>query len=260
MHTLAYSNAQGTITCNGLRSANGEEFNTFLVEEVSARLNDEEEAVDFRSLLNSLASTEFAQQNLRAILEVEHPEERAWAVGEALAEAWIIREHGVLLPWNMARDKRTSQASLPGADLVGFLIQEGKTRLVLGEVKSSSESKTPPQVMTSREGMSHQLEKLATDLNLLFTLLRWLSPRCLNSDFEPHFKAATALLLESGHKAISLFGVLIRDTQPDGKDLHRCGQHLGNIVQAPASCHLLALYIPCLISTLSDRIQAGGAV
>jgi len=159
----------------------------------------------------------------------------------------------------MARDKRTPQASLPGADLVGFMIQDGETRLVLGEVKSSSENNVPPQVMSSRSGMSHQLEKLASDLNLLYTLLRWLLPRCRDNDAEPHFKAAISLLLESGNKAMSLFGVLIRDTQPDEGDLRRRGQHLGSILQAPASCHLLALYIPCSVSSLPDLVHAGGA-
>lgn len=260
MHTLAYSNTQGSTTWNGLRVANGEEFNTFLIGEVAARLNDEEGAGDFRSLLNSLASTGFAQQNLQAILEASHPEERDWAVGEALAEAWLIREHGVILPWNMARDKRTPQASLPGADLVGFIIQNGETRLMLGEVKSSSESNVPPQVMTGRNGMTNQLENLASDLSLLFTLLRWLLPRCQNNDAQSHFNAAISLLLESRNKAMSLFGVLIRDTQPDEGDLRRRGQHLGSIVQAPASCHLLALYIPFSVSNLPDRVQTGGAV
>jgi len=72
MHTLAYGNAQGTTTWNGLRFVNGDEFNTFLIEEVAARLNDEEEAANFKSLLSSLASTGFEQQNLQAILEAPH--------------------------------------------------------------------------------------------------------------------------------------------------------------------------------------------
>lgn len=123
-----------------------------MVNEVASRLHDEVGKADFTAHLNSLASTGFAQENLQAILEAEHPEERDWAVGEALAEAWLSREHGVIWPWNMERDKRTLQASLPGADLVGFVTQNGETRLALGEVKSSSDSRTPPNVMTGRSG------------------------------------------------------------------------------------------------------------
>ncbi|NCC61037.1 MAG: hypothetical protein EOM12_08860 [Verrucomicrobiae bacterium] len=56
---------------------------------------------------------------------------------EALAEAWLEKEHKVIWPWNMERDKRNANASLPGADLVGFVENGSEIRLILGEVKSS---------------------------------------------------------------------------------------------------------------------------
>lgn len=228
-----------------------------MANEVASRLHDDAGKADFKAHLNSLASTGFARDSLQAILDAEHPEERDWAVGEALAEAWLTREHGVVWPWNMERDKRTPQASLPGADLVGFVTQGNETRLVLGEVKCSSDSSAPPNVMTGRRGLSHQLETLATDIGLLHTLIRWLQPRCRGKDAEPHFNAAISLMFQQDNKAIALFGVLVRDTQPDERDLRSRGQHLGEIVKAPAVCCLLALYIPCSIPSLPDRIQGG---
>ena len=36
-------------------------------------------------------------------------------------------------PWNSDRDKRTPKASLPGADLVGFIENGDEVVLVLGE-------------------------------------------------------------------------------------------------------------------------------
>lgn len=257
MHTTAYSNTHDATSWDGIRIADGAKFNDFMTNEVASRLHDEAGKADFTSHLNSLASTGFAQDSLQAILEAEHPEERDWAVGEALAEAWLSREHRVVWPWNMERDKRTPQASLPGADLVGFVIQGNETRLALGEVKCSSDSHAPPNVMTGRNGMTHQLESLATDMGLLYTLIRWLLPRCRGNDAEPHFNAAIGLLLRSGNKAMTLFGVLVRDTQPDERDLRNRGQHLGGIVKAPAGCHLLALYLPCSIASLPDRVQGG---
>lgn len=257
MHTTVYSDKQDAISWDGVCFSNGSMFEDFVTNEVASRLHDDLGKADFTSHLNSLASTGFAQNSLQAILEAEHPEERDWAVGEALAEAWLSREHGVVWPWNMERDKRTPRASLPGADLVGFAIQGGETRLALGEVKCSSDSHAPPNVMTGRSGMTRQLEALATDMGLLYTLIRWLQPRCRGNGAEPHFNAAIGLLLRSGNKAITLFGVLIRDTQPDEGDLRNRGQHLGGIVKAPAGCHLLALYLPCSIASLPDRIQGG---
>lgn len=259
MHTIAYSSIQNATSWDGVCFADGCKFDDFMANEVASRLHDEAGSADLKSHLNSLASTGFAQDSLQAILEAEHPEERDWAVGEALAEAWLSREHGVVWPWNMERDKRTPQASLPGADLVGFVTQGSETRLALGEVKCSSDSNTPPNVMTGRNGMARQLEALATDIGLLHTLIRWLQPRCRGNGAEPHFNAAVGLLLQSGNKAMTLFGVLVRDTQPDERDLRNRGQHLGEIIKAPAGCQLLALYLPCSIATLPDRVQGGGS-
>ena len=259
MHTTAYSNTQDATSWDGVCLADGSKFDDFMVNEVASRLHDDSGKSDFTSHLNSLASTGFAQDSLRAILEAEHPEERDWAVGEALAEAWLSREHGVVWPWNMERDKRTPLASLPGADLVGFVTKGSETRLALGEVKCSSDSHTPPNVMTGRHGMTRQLENLATDIGLLHTLIRWLQPRCRGNDVEPHFNAAIGLLFQSGNKAITLFGVLVRDTQPDERDLRSRGQHLGKIIETPTWCSLIALYLPCPISSLPGRVQGGAS-
>lgn len=226
-----------------------------MVNEVAARLHDDLGKADFTSHLNSLASTGFAQNSLRAILDAEHPEERDWAVGEAVAEAWLEREHGVVWPWNMERDKRTPKASLPGADLVGFVTRGSETRLALGEVKCSSDVNTPPNVMIGRSGMAHQLENLATDVGLLHTLIRWLQPRCRGNSAELHFNSAISLLLQSGNTAITLFGVLVRDTNPNELDLRSRGQHLGGVVKTPTGCHLFALYLPCSVASLPDHVK-----
>jgi hypothetical protein len=257
LQKTVYSNKQDAIKWDGVLLIDGGEFDAFMVGDVAPRLYDEVGKADFTVHLNSIASTGFAQDSLQAILEAEQPEERDWAVGEALAEAWLSREHGVFWPWNMERDKRTALASLPGADLVGFVTQGSETRLALGEVKSSSDRDTPPNVMTGRKGMTHQLENLVTDAGLLHTLLRWLQPRCRANHAELHFNAAISTLLQSGNKAMTLFGVLVRDTQPDERDLRSRGQHLSSIVNAPADCHLLAIYLPCSIASLPARISGG---
>ncbi|MGE4530917.1 MAG: hypothetical protein AB7C98_06300 [Acidithiobacillus sp.] len=259
MDEIAYSNTRDTISWVGVKLSKCTAFNEFIAGEVASRLHDDEGKAEFELHLNSLASTGFEQDSLKAILEAEHPEERAWAVSEALAEAWLSCKHGVVWPWNMERDKRTPFASLPGADLVGFVTQGSETRLVLGEVKCSSDSNTPPNVMTGRHGMARQLETLVTDIGLLYTLIRWLQPRCRSNESEPYFNAAISLLLQSGNKAMKLFGVLVRDTQPNERDLKARGESLAGIVQVPTRCHLLALHLPCSIDSLPDLVK-GGAV
>jgi hypothetical protein len=114
-------------------------FDAFLCSEVEARLHDTEGAEDFEAHLRGLANTGFKRDSLGAILAAEVPEERDWAIGEAMAEAHLQQAHDVVWPWNMERDKRTPKASLSGADLVGFQVEGDVLRLALGEVKTSSD-------------------------------------------------------------------------------------------------------------------------
>ena len=237
----------------------GDIYNSFLKNKVASRLYDEENAQELETCLRGLATTGFAQDSLNAILTAEVPEERSWAIGEAMAEAYLEIEYGITWPWNMERDKRTPKASLPGADLVGFEINNDLIRLALGEVKTSSDINTPPNVMKGRSGMIHQIDNLASNLGLINQILKWLLPRCKGTENEPLFNAAISLLLESGNKAVSLFGVLVRDTQPYELDLKTRGQFLANTLQAPATCQLVAIYLPCTIEDLPRLISAGGS-
>ncbi|EHQ34555.1 hypothetical protein [Methanoplanus limicola] len=253
--TVLYDDNQQQVIWHGINLEKGASFDSFMANEVASRLHDKEGAEEFESHLRGLASTEFERDSLRKILEAEIPEEREWAIGEALAEAYLSQHHNVIWPWNMKRDKRSPKASLPGADLIGFQINNGKVRFVLGEVKTSSDKKTPPGVMNGRSGMKHQIDKLASDPGLLNGLLRWLLFRCRNTVNESSFNEAIGCLLNSGNKALSLYGVLIRDTTPNQLDLRSRGKALSKILQDPTTCHLIAIYLPCTVKELPDYIN-----
>ncbi|MFH1998764.1 MAG: hypothetical protein ABIK28_03740 [Planctomycetota bacterium] len=235
----------------------GNGFNTFMSGNVASRLHDTEGRNEFIACLRGLANTGFARDSLDAILATEMPEERDWAVGEAMAEAYLSCEYEISWPWNLERDKRNTRASLPGADLIGFRINGDDVRLALGEVKTSTDTRTPPGVMSGRSGMTHQIDNLANDLSLIRQLLYWLLPRCKGTVHETAFNAAVALFLESGNKAVALFGVLIRDTQPNVLDLQARGRILAGTLRIPTTCHLIAIYIPCTISDLPARVKGG---
>ena len=258
--TLAYQGKKSQVTWQGHSLSNGDEFNSFMQNGVAARLNDDEGIEDFTSHLRSLSLTEFGSESLEEVLAANSPEERDWAVGEALAEAWLAEKYNITWPWNTERDKRNARASLPGADLIGFVENGTEIRLVLGEVKSSAEKKYPPQVMSGRNGhLGHQLDTLAHNLTTIQTLLKWLLPRCKNTAYESHFNAAAILYFNSGNKAVTLFGVLIRDTSANKNDLKGRGKALGATITAPTSCTLLALYIPCQIAELPHVVKGGDA-
>ena len=151
----------------------------------------------------------------------------------------------------MNRDKRNPKASAPGADLVGFRVEDGRVLFVFGEVKSSSEKNCPPGVMKGAGGMPDQLGKLAADHAILGTLFRWLFSRCRGTEHEKLLDSAIRLFSDCGMEAISLYGVLVRDTRPDRKDLLAGSRALAETVRPPMTCRLFAIYIPCSIDRLA---------
>jgi hypothetical protein len=255
--TIDYESKHNQVSWQGVKFADDNDFDSFMVNKVSSRLNDEDGISEFKTHLNGLASTGFAKEALNKILEAEIPEERDWAIGEAFAEAYLSDNYNIIWPWNMDRDKRNPMASLPGADLVGFEVNGKNVRLALGEVKTSGDADTPPNVMCGRSGMIHQIDNLANNLGILFNLLKWLLVRCKGTEYEECYNAAISLYLNS--KNVALFGVLIRDTTPNEKDLKSRGIALSKGISHPATCHLIAMYLPCTIESLPTRISERAA-
>jgi hypothetical protein len=188
-----------------------------------------------------------ASDTLLTLLSCE-PQYEDWEVGESLAQCLLEAEYGIYWPWNQERDKRTPRASLPGADLVGFGRLNHEVWLVFGEVKTSNDQRNPPGVMNGRSGMIHQIDALASDPQRHNSLLRWLSVRCKNTEYWPLFQEATQRYLSSGGRAILLYGLLMRDTQPHDLDLRNRAQTLIQKVKTPTRVELTAWYLPHPIS------------
>ncbi len=99
--TLSYQGEERQVRWQGHALSNGSAFGSFMQNDVAARLNDEEGTTEFESHLRSLSLTEFGSESLETVLNANSPEERDWAVGEAMAEAWLEKEHQVIWPWNV---------------------------------------------------------------------------------------------------------------------------------------------------------------
>lgn len=257
---LAYQSGQDCVSWQGHCAQQGDAFDAFLQGAVAARLNDAEGHAEFTEHLRGLSLTGMGQEALAEVLAAEVPEARDWAVGEALAEAVLEAQHDVVLPWNTERDKRNPFASLPGADIVGFQRDGDSHRLALGEVKCSSEAQSPPQVMSGRSGMTHQLDTLASNLATLCQLLKWLLPRVKGTEHETAFNNACTRYFNSANRDLVLFGVLIRDQAVRETDLQARGRTLAGRLQAPSCCRLLALYLPWPIAQLPARVGQEGGV
>ena len=226
--------------------------------EVKQRLEDTEGKEEFEGHLRGLNSTGMTKDYLEEFLSSNEIEPLDWAVGEALAEAYLIQQHNILFPWNMEREKRNIHASTAGADIVGFVEKNGDFSFVFGEVKTSSETKYPPQVVTGRSGLYHQLDELAHDLSKIYQLLKWLHPRVKTSSFVNAYNQACTNFFKSKYKSIILFGILIRDTPPNIKDLSSRGQKLRECLTSPTQCHLIALHLPFNVEDLVKQVKSGG--
>ena len=175
--SVSYSGSASPVRWEGRVVEDHGKFKQYMNDVVSNRVNDEDSSFDTNllGLATTGMETKFVQNLLDAV-----PNHESWEVGEALAECALRDDSNlqVYWPWNTVRDRRTPRASLPGADLVGFYCEDEKVSLLFGEVKTSGDANTPPGVMNGGSGMTWQLQKSATCLDVQHTLLKWLHARC----------------------------------------------------------------------------------
>jgi len=256
IHSVVYGQASPVVSWHGKRATDITEVEAYLRGRVLDRLRDKEDASAFKADCLALSGTGMARDTLEKLLCSERDEREPWEIGEALAEC-ILEDEGAKWPWNKERDKRTPQASLPGADLVGFFQQNGRTLLAIGEVKTSEDTSTPPKVMHGRTGMIYQLESLAHDTSKHLLILRGLRVRCRDTECLPLWQQAVKTYLESGGKDLILFGVLMRDTEPHHLDMKNRADDLAASLTAPSRAELTVWYWPIGITKWPIILRGG---
>ncbi|WP_419625702.1 hypothetical protein [Thiolapillus sp.] len=238
------------------RSWNAEELDEAIEDQVAALVFDDQGKADILELLAGVAETSFEQEQLAQALAAPDDIED-WRVGEAIAEAYLSEHRNCLFPWPDGRDERKSGSSLPGADLVGVQQDEHGDRFVFGEVKTSGEAKYPPGAVYGRTGLKQQLEDLRDKEGIRNDLFKYLGFRAKNSTWLDRFKAASKRYLNNTSD-VQLFGVLVRDVEPNVDDVRVRVEKLGNGCPAGTQIELLALYL--LGGAIADlAAQAGGS-
>lgn len=243
--TKRYHGDRGRATWEGNCVEDDDKFRGYLADPVGPRIRDEDDVGGLREVLQGLATTDMETRFVAEVLGAVPPI-APWEVGEALAECLLQDDpvDDVVWPWNLVRDRRTPRASLPGADLVGLARVDRGGLLVFGEVKTSSDRSTPPNVMYGERGMTWQLEQEATRLDIQHALLAWLSRRCTTPDTRELFRSALEKYIASQGTAILLVGVLLRDTEPSERDVKARACHLEGVCQGDARVRLMAWYLP----------------
>jgi hypothetical protein len=244
---ICYSGSATSARWEGRQVVDTKRFEGFVRDVVRPRVIDEIRSFepDLRGLATTGMATEFVEQLLKAV-----PQPKGWEVGEALAECALEQDSGreVHWPWNTVRDRRTPRASLPGTDLVGFYREDETVLLLFGEVKTSSDVGTPPNVMYGGSGMTWQLEESAKRLDVQRSLLQWLHARCLGEPHRDLYEKAVGRYLASGGTELMIVGILIRDTQPNAADLRSRAEALSMKLASPTRVELIAWYLPVPIA------------
>ena len=209
-------------------------------DEIEHILFDRAGDVDIEAFLEPLSDEGYEVSNLFSALTQRNKKKvRIWQLGEAVARLYLETHHLCKFPWPSSRDVKNPNSSLPGADLVG-ICQKGGNRFIFGEVKTSSEKRSPPTVMTGAAGMENQLRNISTKEYTL-SLIKYLLIR--KNGYEREYSEALKAFLGKGEYYLA--GVLIRDVDPNIKDLSRRVYNLSRVVKGKnTSLILLSLYFP----------------
>ena len=255
---ICYSGSKSSAHWRGLAVADHDRFRSYVTGRVKARVEDEEARGLFAKEIMGMATTGMATEFVANLLQ-SVPEEKSWAIGEALAECVLADDDAreICWPWNLVRDRRTPRASLPGADLVGFCREDDTVLLLFGEVKTSSDASTPPNVMNGSGGMAWQLKNEATCLDIQLALLQWLRARCESAEHQALYQAAVRRYIQSLGKEILLVGVLLRDTKPNELDVASRAKTLAQSLGSPTRIEISAWYLPVSIEHWPALLDGG---
>lgn len=223
-------------------SFNENSFEQYLTSRIKHKFDDSEWTNTL--VTDAVKLTGFSADNFISIFENKE-NANSWRIGELVAECILEDEYSIRFYYNSSRDSKNLRSNLTGADLVGFCDIEEEICFLFGEVKTSDDSDTPPNVMYSKTGMINQIENLRDNTEKRDSLVKWLfsKARLIEGEFLNECTEALKTYVRSKGKKLGLIGVLVRDTEPNEKDLKSRAKHLKkNDTCAETKVRLLSLY------------------
>ena len=226
------------------------EFNQILKNEVKNKLLDTTQKIEMLSVLNTLKSETGFEASETLLLDIQalqnqNVDVQDFRIGEALAEVCLEKHFNCRFYWNELRDTRNPKGNKTGADLVGFIEIQNEVLFLFGEVKTSSEQKSPPQVMTNPKGIENQLIDLYNDQNKRRILITYIQGKIglNNSNFKKDFDNAIRSYYQPNESKYLLYGVLVRDTGVNKNDIKQSYDKLKNQILDSIGLRLLAIYV-----------------
>jgi hypothetical protein len=227
------------------------EYKDLLKNEVKDKLLDTTQRNEMLLILEALKSETGFEKSETLLADIQFllnnsVEVQDFRIGEAFAEVCLEKHFNCRFYWNELRDARNPKGNKTGADLVGFIEIENEILFLFGEVKTSSEQKSPPQVMTNPTGIENQLKDLYKDQNKRLILISYVQNKIglsNNSNFKNDFNSAVKNYYRQNEGKYMLYGILVRDTEVNENDIKVCYNKLKNEILDPIGLKLLAIYV-----------------
>lgn len=198
-------------------------------------------------LVDNLKTTGFDDTYLLDIFKLDDiiTEHNDWRIGEAFAEYYIETNTSAKFYYNELRDARNVFGNKTGADLLGFIEIAGEIIFLFGEVKTSPQPKSPPDLLFGRHGMIDQLKELSNNKVIQRQLIRNFGFKVLNLENTNPFRNDYLQALKNfEYEKFHLFGVLVRDTIPTSNDIKARYKNLTKAIKKEINLKLIALYVP----------------
>jgi len=220
--------------------------------QVKNKLLDQPQRDELLNYLTTLEQDTGFQKSETLLIDIQSLQNQEvdvqnFRIGEAVAEVILEENFSCRFYWNELRDARNPRGNKTGADLVGFIEIDNEILFLFGEVKTSSEQKSPPQVMTNAGGIEYQLKDLYNDHQKRLILISYIKSKIglVDSEgFKQDFDNAIKNYYKQNSTNYMLYGVLVRDTNPDENDIKLSYEKLKAEILEPTGLKLLAIYLP----------------
>ncbi len=228
-----YSESIGSVEMLGMKALSGDDFLTYLCGDFIpclrrhlVQLSEE----DLQQATSTQFSLDYLQEDIRQTRYLDKPK-----LGQLLATCYLQQTSRVELPWSVFWDEKNARESGAGADIIGFSEEDGSTFFAFGEVKTTSDG-APPRCLYGKDGLISQLVSLQGKRATY--AIHWLYIRCSKLGKIDRFMEALKQHKDGRYK---IHGLLVKDTQPDRRDLDVVLQRYSN--SSSPKVVLIALYI-----------------
>jgi len=254
--TSVYSEVAGAIRLEGRSTESTHECRRYFQQRLRQCVRDATSTVRLADeLADHIANLESTGFGVDEIRNVAHASEMPtpWQIGEVLAQELLRDLEKAHFPWPPTWDNRTSTASLPGSDLVGFIGDDGAEQFAFGEAKTSDATNVQTSVIYGDDGLRAQIDHLMTSAQRRVDLIGWLHVRAQGSEWESIYHRALLRFCENPSKA-TIIAVLLRSKDINKDHLQPVHNRIRDLTHS-YNVLLLAFYFPIAIEKWCQAIE-----